>query len=165
MGQYYNAVNLDKEEMISPHSFGDGAKLLEFGLNACGMMLALAILTSDGNGRGGGDLHVTEGVDDFNLVGSWAGDRIVICGDYADKKKWLSEEMIDRYLSQDGGYGHRFPEYSTPNLYSYSDKFFNDISYAIVEILIEDEYIKSDFSKTLKFNGDLPEKLKEKIFC
>jgi hypothetical protein len=35
----------------------------------------LPLLTSQGNGKGGGDFY---GDDDKNIVGSWAGDRIVV---------------------------------------------------------------------------------------
>jgi hypothetical protein len=79
MGQYYLIVNLDKKEYLRPHAFGDGAKLLEFGASANGAMTGLSILLADGNGRGGGDLHSKN-----PIIGSWAGDRIVITGDYAD---------------------------------------------------------------------------------
>ncbi len=56
MGQYYIIVNLNRREYISPSTFGDGAKLLEFGCSSDGLMLGLALLTASGNGRGGGDL-------------------------------------------------------------------------------------------------------------
>lgn len=83
MGQYYLVVNLDKKEYINPHKFGDGAKLMEFASSGGGTMLALGILLADGNGLGGGDL---QDVEDLPIVGSWAGNRIVIVGDYAETK-------------------------------------------------------------------------------
>jgi hypothetical protein len=91
MGQYYIVVNIDKQQFIDPHRCGDGAKLLEFASSGCGMMACLAILLADGNGRGGGDLMVWNQMTGENapvpgaeIIGSWAGDRIVIAGDYAD---------------------------------------------------------------------------------
>jgi len=57
MGQYYRIVNLDKKEYLSPYPFDEGAKLLEFGTGKGTLLLALAVLLADGNGRGGGDLH------------------------------------------------------------------------------------------------------------
>lgn len=81
MGQYYKIVNLDKKEYLNPHAFGDGLKLLEFGMSGSGTMTALAVLLVNSNNRGGGDLR-----SDRKIVGSWASDRIVICGDYAKKK-------------------------------------------------------------------------------
>lgn len=92
MGQYYIAVNLDKREFIKPHDFGDGAKLLEFACSTEGMMMALAVLLADGNNRGGGDLR-----SDDPIVGSWAGDRIVIAGDYADKGKFTADPDSSLY--------------------------------------------------------------------
>lgn len=83
MGQYHLVANLDKKQYLHPHRFGDGLKLLEFGDSAGGTMCALAILLapqSANGGRGGGDMHY----DAEGLVGSWAGDRIAIVGDYAE---------------------------------------------------------------------------------
>lgn len=104
MGQYHTVYNVDKKEMIEPHSMGDGAKLLEWG---CGGLTStgLALLLCNSNGRGGGDLNVykeyakkkdgTYGYKPFTaeqkkyvkaiekVAGRWAGDRIVVQGDYA----------------------------------------------------------------------------------
>jgi hypothetical protein len=79
MGQYHYTVNLDKREFLHPHKLGDGLKLMEFGNSAGGTMTGLAILLACSNGRGGGDLHT-----ESPLIGSWAGDRIAIIGDYAE---------------------------------------------------------------------------------
>ena len=79
MGQYYKVVNKTKKEFLDPHSFGHGAKLMEFVSDAEGMLQSLAILLAEGNGRGGGDFS-----SDNPLIGSWSGDEITIVGDYAD---------------------------------------------------------------------------------
>lgn len=75
MGQYYVTVNLDKQEYFT----GDvaGAKLWEIAHNLPTAQ-ALAALLANSNGRGGGDLMTPH-----PLIGHWAGDRIVIAGDYA----------------------------------------------------------------------------------
>ena len=86
MGQYYKIVNIKKKQYITPHTFGDGSKLMEFSMSANGVLAGLAILLADGNGRGGGDLN-----SDNPIVGSWAGDNIVIAGDYADEGKFVKE--------------------------------------------------------------------------
>lgn len=78
MGQYHIIVNLDKKQYLHPHRFGDGLKLLEFGCSKV-TMAALAMLLANSNGRGGGDFN-----SDDPLIGSWAGDRIAIVGDYDD---------------------------------------------------------------------------------
>lgn len=84
MGQYHLVVNLDKRQFIHPHQLGDGLKLLEFGCSGeGGVMTALAVLlacSSRQGGRGGGDFTT----DREQIVGSWAGDRIAIIGDYAE---------------------------------------------------------------------------------
>jgi hypothetical protein len=80
MGQYHHPVNLDKKEFIDPHKLGCGLKLLEHGGDG-GVNDALALLLACSSGRGGGD-YQTEGRE---WVGRWAGDRIAIVGDYAER--------------------------------------------------------------------------------
>ena len=60
MGQYYHVYNLDKEELLHPHKFNDGLKFMEFAEGGDGVMFALSILTSSGNGKGGGDFPVDD---------------------------------------------------------------------------------------------------------
>ena len=79
MGQYYKIVNKTKKEYLDPHTFGNGIKLMEFVSDGRGVLQGLAILLADGNGRGGGDLH-----SDNKLIGSWAGDKVYVSGDYSD---------------------------------------------------------------------------------
>jgi hypothetical protein len=59
---------------------------MEFACSANGTLTALAVLLADGNNRGGGDLR-----SDHPVVGSWAGDRIVVAGDYADEGKFTGD--------------------------------------------------------------------------
>lgn len=90
MGQYHKVVNLDKKQYLHPRVFNDGLKLCEFGASSGGTMFGLALLLARDNGKGGGDFHI-----DNPLVGSWAGDRIIIVGDYGDDK--LYSELDDEY--------------------------------------------------------------------
>ena len=104
MGQYYLVVNLDKKQYMCNHDFGGNIKLCEHG----DMILdCLVALLADGNGKGGGDIR-----SENPIIGSWAGDRIMFAGEYADpnpefckpapvwneeKKSWengLAEENI-----------------------------------------------------------------------
>lgn len=77
MGQYFAIYNLDKAQVIQPGRFNDGLRLREFGSSPCGVMLALAALLAHGNEQGGIRSH-------HEIIGTWAGDRIAIIGDYAD---------------------------------------------------------------------------------
>jgi len=79
MGQYFIIVNMTKKEFIHPHKFGDGLKLMEFGCSSNGTMTALALLLRQSSEGGGGDFPCPE---KYKIVGSWAGDKIVIVGDY-----------------------------------------------------------------------------------
>jgi hypothetical protein len=75
MGQYHKLVNLDKKEYVSASEIGNGRKLME----QCGFekstATALWLLIAASNGSAGGDAKNHE------MVGRWAGDRIVIIGD------------------------------------------------------------------------------------
>ena len=85
MGQDFAIYNLDKHHVIHPGRFNDGARLREFGSSSCGVMLALAALLADGNEQGGIRSR-------HEIIGTWAGDRIAIIGDYADLSHY-SEDL------------------------------------------------------------------------
>ena len=143
MGQYYKVVNVDKKQYLHPHRFGDGLKLLEFGCGSEGTMTGLAVLLADGNGRGGGDLHA-----DDPIIGSWAGDRIVIAGDYADPN-------IDQYSAQDLAAYRKikgvFEEASeAPNLFKIASELYEDISYKVANVLKKDAYIARNLAEREK---------------
>jgi len=100
MGQYYVTVNLDKGEFLNPNDFGQGLKLLEFGSDSNGLLTALALLCSNGNGNGGGDIRTDEKRHPRRAkmlkatAGRWAGDRIVVAGDYGDYGKFMTPEFL-----------------------------------------------------------------------
>lgn len=147
MGQYYLIANIDKEEYLYSHIFGDGLKLLEFGLSGEGMMAGLAILLADGNGRGGGDLN-----SDDPLIGSWAGSRIVITGDYADEGKFLPKAVAkkpctcDDCKKSDAEKGKK-KKSKPPNLYHYADAFYTDISKKVLMCMAANSYICENLVK------------------
>jgi len=149
MGQYYMIVNLDKRQYIHPHRFGDGLKLLEFGYGG-NTMCALAVLLSDGNGRGGGDL---DNAEDHEIVGSWAGDRIVVAGDYADPGNWLDD--IPREELQKVAEEHYTEAFQTPEhvvLYSYAQHRFEDVSDLAARAMLCDEYLAAKLSEAAQFH-------------
>lgn len=112
MGQYFKAVNLDKYEYVCPWCIGGGAKLWEWAANPQGAIFVLLLRKSDGTGGGdigrrpesvqiGDDgtdgnghsmnelimrLAAREGcrtiLPSGSIVGRWAGDRVVLIGDY-----------------------------------------------------------------------------------
>jgi len=128
MGQYYLTCNLDKKEYLDPHAFDDGLKLMEFGCSRNGTMLALAVLLADGNGKGGGDLH-----SDHKIIGSWAGDRIVVAGDYADEDHWPEDVK-------------GMNTYSTIRE-SGEDAGWRDVSLDVLKALMDDDYVRKDTMK------------------
>ena len=122
MGQYYKVVNTTKKQVMIPHTFGSGAKLMEFSGDQMSIMQGLAILLADGNGRGGGDLHSGN-----PIIGSWAGDSIVVAGDYADEGNFIENE-----------------DEMSKNLYQVSETY-EDISFKVIECLCEDEWWKQHY--------------------
>jgi len=73
MGEYFVIANLDKKEFLSPDIFATGVKLFEIAASDCGAMTGLTILLSS----------QTED-DKDSIYGRWAGDRIIIAGDYSN---------------------------------------------------------------------------------
>jgi hypothetical protein len=129
MGQYYYIVNKTKKQFLYPHKFGDGLKLLEFGLSADGTLSGLAILLASGNGRGGGDL-----CSDNPIVGSWAGDKIVIAGDYADAEKNGPKDEDGKRM----------------NLHHIAHDKYEDISEKTLAALADDDYYREERDKDFK---------------
>jgi hypothetical protein len=77
MGQYHEIYNLDKKERINPNSIDNGLKLYEQVGRIYTSATALFALVANSNGRGGGDFPP------HDVIGRWAGDRILVQGDYA----------------------------------------------------------------------------------
>ena len=146
MGQYYRVCNLDKRQVLDPHAFGDGLKLLEFGCSSLGALTALTVLLADGNGRGGGDLHVNP--EEHPIVGSWAGERIVIAGDYGNEGKFLNSEPQDALLAvAKDAYTEDYQQPEHVNLYHYAKYRFEDVSDQVLAALLEDTYIFQHYAE------------------
>lgn len=142
MGQYHIVVNIDKQEYLHAHRMGDGLKMLEFGCSGNGVMTGLTILLACSHDRGGGDLHV----DVSNPVhkaafdaaaGRWAGDRIIIVGDYTEKGDPGTEHFPEEaWAKREDGYNG--------NPYSYVQKHYTDVSAIAMKAMMLDNYIRRD---------------------
>ena len=77
MGQYFVIVNLDKKEYLDPHKMGSGMKLYE--ITGSNLSRVLPYLLRQSTGLGGGDIYEP---DRCKNAGIWAGDRIIVIGDY-----------------------------------------------------------------------------------
>ena len=93
MGQYHKVYNIDRKEFIHPHpdqlwSKISGANGLSRQYSRCAVLARYQIVMAGG----GGD------VEDHDMVGRWAGDRIVVQGDYSgvnDKAHIPNDELED----------------------------------------------------------------------
>lgn len=84
MGQYHILANVDRREMVDPHLLGFGLKLVEQTGFIAPMPEVLWPLLVCSNGRGGGD-YPDEWDPTGEVFGRWAGDRIVVLGDYTEE--------------------------------------------------------------------------------
>lgn len=132
MGQSYIIVNVTKKEYLSAYPFGDFPKLMEFGTSGMGTMTGLAILLADGNGDNGGDITIDPV---SGIVGRWAGDSIIVAGEYADKK------------------GQPLNLYKTAQISKKSP--YKDISFDVVFALMADDYVRKEYIK----NEDLDQEV------
>lgn len=122
MGQYHVLVNTTKKEFLNPHALGDGVKAMEFGCSSDGTMSGLAMLLAVDNGKGGGDFTYQDAKGDRNgpgLAGHWAGDAIVIAGDYGEPDAKLGPDKAGK----------------PRNLHAAAQEDFKDISHDIAKAL------------------------------
>jgi hypothetical protein len=120
-------------------------------------MLGLAILLADGNGGGGGDLRSNNPV-----VGSWAGDPIVVAGDYATEGRFVSEDDVkawkkskiedpefERWIRETKRMtvSEYLADCKPPNLYNLAQDLYEDISVKVLIALCDDPYVRDDFKK------------------
>lgn len=119
MGQYFKAINIDKQEFVCPWCISGGAKLWEWGANPQGAVFML--LPRQSSATGGGDyggmapqsIELTQEQDlagvlakglaregmlipvpPDSIVGLWAGDRISLVGDYDDSDFYTEAEQF-----------------------------------------------------------------------
>ena len=136
MGQYFLSCNITKKEFLNPHVFQDGQKLIEFGTNSFGTMSGLAILLADGNGQGGGDI---EEDPITGVVGRWAGDRIVIAGDYAEAGRFVTQKDVKDLVNNKTK--EPIPK-DQINLYDLAKERYKDISYDVLFALMMNSFIR-----------------------
>ena len=98
MGQYWTMKNLDKRESLSTNKFGAGLKYMEQWFSGS-LYTALMLLLTDVSslGDGGGDFCLEEVPAELKqliqqVLGSWAGDRIVFSGDYTKNDDHKEED-------------------------------------------------------------------------
>ena len=93
MGQYHRLYNKTKKEYVYGHGIDNGLKLLEQIGWSGSTSTALWLLVANSNGRGGGDALP------HPMIGHWAGDSIVVQGDYAEEgdPAFIREEELKTY--------------------------------------------------------------------
>ncbi|MFA5858423.1 MAG: hypothetical protein WC955_05100 [Elusimicrobiota bacterium] len=96
MGQYFKLVNLDKKEQVITWNLKlketdfFGAKFLEIYGSDGGFKDCLVWLLRKSDEGGGGDVDS----DKYKWLGRWAGDRIVLIGDYDSSDLYSDSEKF-----------------------------------------------------------------------
>lgn len=122
MGQYFVIVNLDKKEFLDPRKIGGGLKLWEMTHNTDGALTALGYLLAQ-NG-------------DCTDVGRWAGDRIVIAGDYSGSELVTDEDVYNYNFEPSGKEkGSEYAKKEDLNLYAVAQRCYKEVSHIIEEKL------------------------------
>jgi len=167
MGQMYLAANLSKREYLDPFRFGATTKL--------GGIFA--------SGRFAGLLSVALAIPDWSVaehpfVGRWAGDQVILVGDFMDwgyvshlieegridLPSWLINQLKEGYIPPEEGedefsYWRRVRQMGgMPTLYSLVRKHFRDISVEAIKFLYREypeeglkaaQYILGDYKSGL----------------
>lgn len=105
MGQYFMLVNLDKKEYVRPWDIGGVGKLCEWcGNPQAGVIPFLLAQGPDDGVLGGTERYLTErdtGVRPPHPEwGRWAGDRVVLIGDYDDSELYKKAEAEFENISE-----------------------------------------------------------------
>lgn len=82
MGQYWKFLNLDRKEFVELSTLGL-LKLTTLMNNPAGGAVLVMLCASHPEARGGGDIYPMHDPVYRRTVGRWAGNRIILIGDYA----------------------------------------------------------------------------------
>ena len=111
------------------------------------------------------------------IVGSWAGDRIVVAGDYDDPGKFLTRELVREWCVSKGWAstavenGHKVRDWymegnkkvfrkedtdfsdpnRRPNLYHIAEDLFEDVSERVLMAMCDDPYIRESVVKSFAY--------------
>lgn len=110
MGEYFRYVNLDRREYFDIDALGGATKASGIGRNLGARAFAL-LLTRRGGGGAGGQV----------AVGSWAGDRVAVIGDYIEPNALGVATGSER------------------NLWSVVDEEYRDISSSVAVMLLDSD--------------------------
>ena len=132
--QHHLIVNVDRVEYLDPKALGDGRRLLHLSRPCALVLSALAWLLARDNGRGAGDAPA------HPLVGSWAGCRVTIAGDYGEAGVGLPM-MAKEY------WGEERPGEELPNLYRYAQVLGGDITPGAAAMLLLEPSLVRELSQ------------------
>ena len=131
MKQIYKVVNITRKEYINPQKFCEGGNFTSFFTMGHGVLSGLSILLADG--------LVHEQIfskADNEILGRWAGDKIVIAGHLGQNGKWLKSD------------------YGDTNIYDVAEYAAKDMSIPVLEALCTDEDFLNVFLKYYRDTGN-----------
>lgn len=111
-----------------------------------------------------------------DISGHWAGDRIVVAGDYADKGKFLTPEQEQEWKlsfppSEWRELVERRGEEPKPNLQDYAERCMTDISETVILGMCSNKWVREDIIARLvdgfcsKDNAPLLQQIAKRYDC
>lgn len=151
MSQQFRIINVTKRQFIDPASFGALPTLLSL---ASSRLPATALMVLMANSLGQVKHHGRDDINSTSMVpGSWAGDTIVVAGEYAVPACSGEEEC-------------RLPDASNINLYNRCVPFtertvsevpvsaqIDDITPLIIAALMDDSMLETELRDTIASSG------------
>ncbi len=150
MGQYFKIVNASKEQFVDINELGENNKLGFIGQGLNGIVLG-RLLTSSG-ADWDNDFYDVFGNpnSDKIFMGVWAGDIIIIAGDYdeADTNGIKTSDIND----------------SNRNLYDMVESEYENITNEVIKWLANDEQTAEMLAKRAEKDSELLHKLFDLVF-
>ncbi|WMI68216.1 hypothetical protein [Mangrovimonas sp. YM274] len=150
MGQYFKIVNVSKKQFIDIDSLGENNKLGFIGQGLNGIALG-RLLTSSGKDWDE-DFFKAFGNPNSDKIymGIWAGDKIVVAGDY-------DEPDTNGIKTSDAENGNR-------NLYDKTESDYENITDEIIKWLANDEQTAEMLVNRAEKDSELLQKLSDLVF-
>jgi len=152
-----NIVNIDKHEYLNPFNLGaDGDDIRAFSSGEEGFVSsALMMLLTTANDLSDGDF-----LSDSSVVGSWAGDRIVITSEEMEPNKFMGDLDV-RDIDAVKALG----TFDMVNLHIFADQMFAEISVPVITQLIKDDCVRRKMVRLAsKYHSEFTVALEQAVY-
>ena len=150
MGQYFMIVNESKKQFIEISDLGENNKFGYVGQGLNGIALGRLLTSSGADWQDDFYAEFGHPEKDFLHMGAWAGDKIVIAGDYD--------------LADTNGIKTSTPDTPNFNLYSKAEDEYEDITDRVIGWLANNIQTSEMLAERAKRDSDLLKKLSDLVF-